>query len=137
MGNPSLEQDYHSKNDNNLEKIFNNPGLQHLAENIFDNLNVEDLEVCQGINQSSKRILDYQMDKPMFLLRKFRSLSKKNQKDWIKVIESVKKSKKEKAISAYLQWNLKKTTVDLPCYSSPAVQDDFKKRIREYCEKVG
>ena len=27
------------KNDNILEKILNNPGFRHLAENIFDNLN--------------------------------------------------------------------------------------------------
>ena len=50
-----------SKNDNTLEKILNNPGLQHLAENIFDNLKYEDLEICRGINQSSKQILDHQM----------------------------------------------------------------------------
>ena len=105
-----------------METILNNPGLQHLAENIFGNLNFEDLVVCREINQSSKRILDYQMDKPwstldkpMFLLRIFRSLSKKHQKDWIKVIESAKNSDKGKAISSYMQWNLKKEAlVDLP-----------------------
>ena len=42
----------------NFEKILSNPGLQHLAENIFWNLDYEDWEVCRGINQSSKRILD-------------------------------------------------------------------------------
>ena len=26
--------------------------------------------------------------------------------------------------------------MDLPCYSSPAAQDDFRKRIRESCKKV-
>ena len=129
-----------------FEKILNNPGLQHLAENIFDNLKFEDLVVCREINQSSKRILDYQMDKqrltldkPMFImLRKFRSLSKKNQKDWIKVIQSEKNSDKGKAISSYLQLNLKKEAlVDLPCYTNSAVQNDFRKRIRECCEKSG
>ena len=113
-----------SKNNNAFEKILNNPGLQHLAENIFGNLNLEDLEVCQEINQSSKQILDNQMDKPMFLLSKFSGLSKETQKDWIKVIESSKNSEKEKAINAYMKWNLKKgAMVDLPSYSSPAVQD--------------
>ena len=72
----SFKRYYLSKNDDTLEKILNNPGLQHLAENIFDNLNFEDLDICRGINQSSQQILDYQMDKPMFLLRKFRGLSK-------------------------------------------------------------
>ena len=72
----------------------------------------------------------------MFWLRKFKSLSKKNKKDWIKAIKVillVRNSKKAKAIISYLQWNLKKDAVDLQCYTSPAVQDDFKKRIRESC----
>ena len=94
---------------------MNNPGLQQLAENIIENLKYEDLEMFGEISQSSKRILDYQMDKPsltsdkpMFLLKKFRSLSKLNQKDWIKVIQSEKNSDKGKAISSYIQWNLEK-----------------------------
>ena len=37
-----------------LEKILNNPGLEHLAENIFDNLDFEDIKVCRDINQSSQ-----------------------------------------------------------------------------------
>ena len=36
-----------------LEKILNNPGLVHLAENIFGNLDDENLDVCGQINQSS------------------------------------------------------------------------------------
>ena len=69
-----------------MEKILKNPGLEHLAENIFGNLSDEDVEVCRGINQSSREILD----NPMFWLRQFGSLSKKNQKDWFKVIQSAK-----------------------------------------------
>ena len=65
--NDNLEKYYLSKNDNTLEKILNNPGLQHLAEFIFDNLKYKDLEICRGINQSSKQILDYQMKKLGFL----------------------------------------------------------------------
>ena len=121
---------YLSKNDNTLEKILNSPGLQHIAENIFNNVKYEDLEICRGINQSSKVILDKQINKPMFLLKKFRSISEKNQKEWIKAIEAVKNSEKEKAIISYLQWNLKRgDSVDLPCYTSSAVQDDFRKKI--------
>ena len=63
-----LKAFYLSKTDNTLEKILNNPGLQHLAENIFDNLKYEDLEICRAINQSSKQILDHQMKKPMFFV---------------------------------------------------------------------
>ena len=125
---------YISMNDNSLEKILNNPGLQHLAEKIFDNLKYEDLNVCQGINQSSKQILDYQMDKPMFLLKKFSRLSKENQKDWIEVIQSVKNSDQEKAIISYLQWNLEKDAFkNLPCYSRPIVQDEFRSALMEIC----
>ena len=63
----NFEKYYLSKNDNTLEKILNNPGLQHLAENIFGNLNFQYLKICRGINKSSKQILDNQMDKLMFL----------------------------------------------------------------------
>ena len=122
------EKDNLSKNESTLEKILNNPGLQHLAENIFNNLNFEHLEVCRRINKASKQILDCQMEKPIFMLKKFRSLSKENQNEWIKVIESTKDFEKKKDITVYLEWNLKKYVngplVDLPCYSRPAIQDN-------------
>ena len=89
---------------NPLEKILKNPGLVHLAENIFDNLAHRDVDICRHINQSSKEILD----NPMFWLRKFGRISKENQKDWIKDIQSAKNYDKEKAVISYLQWNLKK-----------------------------
>ena len=75
-----------------LEKILNNPGLAHLAENVFGNLTDEDAEICRDINQSSKQILD----NPMFWLGKFKSISKANQKDWINVIQSLKNFEKIK-----------------------------------------
>ena len=115
-----------------METIISNPGLQHLAEEVFWNLDVVDLKICAQINQSCKQILK----NPIFCLRKFEHLSKKNREDWIKVIQSVKNSDKGIAIISYLQWNLKKEAlVDLPCYSNPDVQDDFRKRIRESCNK--
>ena len=116
-----------------MEKIISNPGLQHLAEKVFWNLDVEDLKICAQINQSCKQILQ----NPIFCLSKFEHLSKNNKEDWIKVIQSVENSDKGIAIISYLQWNLKKDALaDLPCYSSPAVQNDFRKRIREICEKT-
>ena len=64
----SKNDDFQSKAEvSPMEKILNNPGLVHLAENIFGNLADEDAEVCQDINQSSKQILE----NPMFWLRKF------------------------------------------------------------------
>ena len=68
-----------------MEKIINNPGLQHLAEKVFLNLNVKDMKICAEINQSCKQILK----NPMFCLRKFELLSNKNQKNWLMIIQSV------------------------------------------------
>ena len=116
-----------------MEAFVTNPGLQHLAEKVFFNLNVEDMKICAEINQSCKQILE----NPMFWLRKFEGcLSKKNQREWIKIIQSsVENSKKEKSIISYLQWNLKKNVlVDLPCYTRPTVQDDFRRKIFKICE---
>ena len=42
---------------NYFENFLNNPGLQHLAENIFLYLNYKDLDACQLVNRSSKSIL--------------------------------------------------------------------------------
>ena len=78
-----------------METIINNPGLQHLAEKVFLNLDVEDLKNCEHINQSCKQILE----NPMFWLKRFGgSLSKKNEKDWVKIIQSVKSFVYEKLI---------------------------------------
>ena len=143
--NEKFQAEIQSKNDVNiqnnveaspLQNILNNPGLVHIAENIFGNFTEMDVEVCQDINQSSNEILN----NPMFWLRRFGNLSKENQKDWFKVLQSVKTSKKEKAIVSYLQWILKKDTtlvalVDLPCYNNPDVQEYFRMRILKICLK--
>ena len=114
-----------------MEKIIKNPGLQHLAEEVFWNLDVEDLKICAQINQSCKQILQ----NPIFCLSKFEHLSKENQNEWIKVIQSVKNLDEGIAVISYVKWNLKKDKfVDLPCYSNPAVQNDFRQKILE-CSK--
>ena len=114
-----------------METIISNPGLKHVAENIFWNLDFEELKLCAQINQSCKQILK----NPIFCLKKFRQLSKKNQTDWTNVIQGVKNSDKGIAIIFYLKWNFKQRVVDLPCYSTPAVQDYFWKRILKICKK--
>ena len=48
-------------------------------------------------------------------------------------IKSLRNPDKGIAIISYLKWNFKKETVDPPCYSSSAVQDDFRKKIWECC----
>ena len=62
-----------------MEKIISNPGLQHLAEKVFWDLDIQDLNMCAQINQSCKQILK----NPMFWNKKFRSQSNENQKGWI------------------------------------------------------
>ena len=115
-----------------MEKIISNPGLQYLTEKVFWDLSAEDLKICAQINQSCKHILQ----NPIFGLRKFKGLSKKNRNDWIKGIQSVKNSDKGIAIISYLKWNLKKEVlVDIPFYSSDDIQDDFRKRIRDISMK--
>ena len=113
-----------------MENIINNPGLQHLAEKVFWDLDDENLKNCAQINQYCKQILQ----NPIFYLKKFEHLSNTNRKNWIDFIQSVKHSDKEIAIISYLQWNLKKDAlVDLPCYSSSAIQE----RIRDICNTWG
>ena len=77
-----------------MEKIIN-PGLQHLAESIFLNLNGEDLKACQLINRSANQILD---NNPMFWIKKCtqKGLSKENKDDWIKAVQSEMHSDKGK-----------------------------------------
>ena len=114
-----------------MDKIINNPGLQHLAEKVFWDLDVDDLKICAQINQSCKQILQ----NPIICLRKFKYLSEENRKHWIKVIQSVKNSDKGIAIISYLRWNLKEDVLaDLPCFTSSTVQDEFIDRIREICQ---
>ena len=115
-----------------MEKIIRNPGLQHLAEKVFWNLNAEDLKNCAQINQTCKQILQ----NPIFCLKKFEGLSKQNRKDWIKVILSLKNSDKGIAIISYLKWNLKNDIfVDIPCHTSRDVQDEFRRKLWEICNK--
>ena len=116
-----------------METIINNPGFQHLAENMFWNLDFDTLKICAQINQCCKQIFK----NPTFCLRKFEYISKENKKDWINTIQSVMNPDKGIAIILYFQWNLKKDALaDLPCYSSPAVQDDFRKEIWKCCKNL-
>ena len=118
-----------------FETILNNPGLQHLAENIFFNLDVEHLQICGLLNKSSQQIFESPMfQNPMYWLRKFQQLSIGNQNDWTNVIQSLHNYKRKYAIISYLRWNLKKgDMMDLRCYDSPDVQIYFIRFIRRIC----
>ena len=129
----------------NMENVINNPGFQHLVEYIFLNLNIEDLKKCLMINQSANHFLD----NPILWKKLFqrgclsinvetrrelsyvrRHLIMKNQNDWITAIELEMNSDKGTNIVKYLKWILKKGDIfDLPCYTSSAVQKDFRRNI--------
>ena len=109
-----------------MEKIINNSGLQHLAENIFLNLNYEALGECFNINSSCKEILE----NPLFWLKLFirRGLSKENQKDWHRAIQLVKNTDLEKNIFLYLKRSSKNPrVVDIPCYINEDTIMEFSK----------
>ena len=60
--------------------------------------------------------------------------SKENQKQWIEDIQLVKNSEKEEHIVSYLKWKLKNGGIfDVPFYTNPVVQDDFKNQIWKSC----
>ena len=99
-----------------LENILKNPGLHHIAELIFWNLNHEELEFCRLINQPCKQILE----NPMFWLKKFirKGLPIKDQMDdWTKAIQLTKDTVLEKIVLLYLKKSsMNKRVVHLPCY---------------------
>ena len=106
-----------------MEKIINNPGLQHLSEKIFWNLSYQDLQKCHTINQSCKEILE----SAMFWLKIFirRGMSEQNQLDWSKAIQISKNTHMEKHVLNYLSKCTKNVrVVDLPCY----MEEDFLKK---------
>ena len=118
-----------------MEYIITNPGLQHIAENIFWNLDIEDLRICGYVNESCQQLC---IEQSKFWLRKFVNLSKDNKEKWNNIIQSMNNLDKGIAIIYYLRLNLKKRSMlDLPCYTSPAVQNDIRKRIWESCAKFG
>ena len=115
-----------------MEKIINNAGYQHLTEEIFWNLDFDDLKICGQINQSCKQILQ----NPIFSLNRFEHLSRKNKEKWIHVIRSVESADKGIAIISYLKWKLKKRALeDLQCFTDHKVQKNLKKKINKICRK--
>ena len=120
-----------------MEEILKNPGLQHIAEEIFWKLSYEDLENCRLVNQSCKQILE----NPMFWLKKFvqrGQFSKKNQSDWAKIIQLSKETSNiEGNICLYLKKCLKNEKVtDLPCYINEYTVRNSKRLLRQFWNRV-
>ena len=114
-----------------MDQIVTNPGLQHIIEIIFLNLDFEDLQGCQLVNKSCKKILE----NPMFWLKKwrlFRGLSKKNQADWAKAIQITRNTSVEINVDRYLKKVIKNGhSMDVPCYiDSDVVNKDFENIYR-------
>ena len=92
-----------------MENIIKIPGLQHLVEDIFLNLNLEYLEKCQMINHQATNQL---LENPMFWIKKcIRNgflVSEECLNDWTNAIQSARKKsdQEEKHIVAYLKWKL-------------------------------
>ena len=55
-----------------MDQITNNPGLQHITEDILLNLDFKNLKVCQSVNKTFGEILT----NPIFWLKKFRLITK-------------------------------------------------------------
>ena len=110
-----------------MEKIINNPGLQHLSENIFWNLSCEDLQKCQTLNQFCKEILE----SPLFWLKIFirRGMSEQNQMNWLKAIQISKNTHMEKYVLDYLRKCTKNVRV-VDLFSSYMVENFLKKPVK-------
>ena len=80
-----MNQNKKSLEDNGIEKIIGNPGLQHIIEEILLNLDFKWIIAFQSVNKSCKQIVD----NPIFRLRKWRLsglLPKEIEYDMIKFI---------------------------------------------------
>ena len=117
-----------------MEVILNNPGFQHIAENVFLNLNYEKLETCRRVNEFCKDILD----NPMFWLKKFirRGLSKKNQIDWMAAIQITPYWNLETNILNYLKQSSKnERVIDIPCHINEETLSEYSEKIMKLKDK--
>ena len=101
-----------------MDKIIQNPGFQHIVENILLNLDYKDLLECELINKSCQEILE----NPIFWLKKLalRGMSNKNQDDWYNAIQITKNLTvygKKLNLTQYLKKIMKNSHLtDIPCY---------------------
>ena len=104
-----------------MDQIVNTPGLQHISEMIFFNLDFEDLMNFHLVNKALKQILDQWIDvKPMSWLNKWRSnrgLSEKNKLDWIRALQMTKDTILRVNVALYIRNVIKiGHFVDVPCF---------------------
>ena len=96
-----------------LEKFINIPGLHHIAENIFVNLNYQSLEACKSVDGSFQHYLDQLMANPLFFLKKFirGGMSKKNEMDWTEIIQMTRGTNVREIILLYFKLYFKNDRV--------------------------
>ena len=111
--------------------FLNNPGLQHLTENIFRKLDIKNLKNCRLINKSCEEILT----NPFFWLGKFkhRGLSLENLRDWQKTIRIAMEIGLEKYVLFYLKkCSMNPLAADIPCYMTEDFLKNSAAKIRTY-----
>ena len=98
-----------------MENLFNNSGLQHIAEEILLNLNSDDLEKCSQVNESWNFILK----NPYFWLRKCIKIGrvKKSKSGWKEAIELMKNSNLKEKLTKIL----KKISTSVPLWNVPPI----------------
>ena len=84
-----------------MDIFTKNPGFQHIAEEIFLNLDIEKLEKCETVNESWSSIIE----DPSFWLRKClkNGFLHKNKTAWERAIQVTKKVNLEKNIVQLLK----------------------------------
>ena len=96
--------------------MIHNPGLHHIVEEIFLNLDFKSIVASKLVNKSFQDIVE----NPFFWLKKWRlrlGLSKKNHKDWINAIKITKNTDLRKIIVRYVQYIIEfGHFVDVPCF---------------------
>ena len=96
-----------------METLIKTPGLQHLAENIFLNLNYQEVKTCGLLNETFDLFTDQLIENPFFLLKRFvlGGMSKKNENDWTEIIQKTRGTNIEEFVFEYLNQYFKNEKV--------------------------
>ena len=101
----AFDENEHKNLISRVETFINTPGLKHLAENIFLNMNYQEIQACGRLNVSFQIFADQLMENPSFLLKSIilGGMSKKNETDWTEIIQKTKGTKFEEIVLLYLK----------------------------------
>ena len=88
-----------------METFTKNPGLQHIAEDIFNILDKKSLIDCRLVNKSWRTIINW----PIFWLRKSKSTMPENSKTWKILVDQIEDYQIEKEFVNILIKNFKLT----------------------------